>query len=195
MAIELADAVGSVAAGGDVADSDKIFGIEGTTLRTWLASAMATYIIAKIVDSAPSTLDTLNELAAALGDDPNFATTMTSALAGKQPLDSDLTAIAAIAANGLIARTGSGTAAARSIAAGSAKISVSNGDGASGNPTIDLGSVASTDMSDSAVLVRIVSPPASAGATGAAGQIAFDSSYFYVCTATNTWLRAPIATW
>ncbi len=42
--------------------------------------------VAALVDSAPSTLDTLNELAAALGDDPNFATTMTTALAGKLPL-------------------------------------------------------------------------------------------------------------
>jgi hypothetical protein len=39
--------------------------------------------IANLVDSAPGTLDTLNELAAALGDDANFATTMTNALAGK----------------------------------------------------------------------------------------------------------------
>lgn len=36
--------------------------------------------IAALVDSAPSTLDTLNELAAALGDDPNFAATMATAL-------------------------------------------------------------------------------------------------------------------
>jgi len=36
--------------------------------------------VALIVDSAPSTLDTLNELAAALGDDPNFATTLTTSL-------------------------------------------------------------------------------------------------------------------
>jgi len=41
---------------------------------------------AALVDSAPSTLDTLNELAAALGDDPNFATTVTSSVAGKLPL-------------------------------------------------------------------------------------------------------------
>lgn len=40
--------------------------------------------IANLVDSAPSTLDTLNELAAALGDDANFATTVTTALSGKQ---------------------------------------------------------------------------------------------------------------
>lgn len=39
--------------------------------------------IAALVDAAPGTLDTLNELAAALGDDANFASTMTTALAGK----------------------------------------------------------------------------------------------------------------
>lgn len=44
--------------------------------------------VAAIVDSAPGVLDTLNELAAALGDDPNFATTMTNALALKAPLAS-----------------------------------------------------------------------------------------------------------
>lgn len=44
--------------------------------------------IAALVASAPGTLDTLNELATALGDDPNFATTMTNALAAKAPLAS-----------------------------------------------------------------------------------------------------------
>lgn len=39
--------------------------------------------LAALVDTAPATLDTLNELAAALGDDPNFATTMTNELAKK----------------------------------------------------------------------------------------------------------------
>lgn len=42
--------------------------------------------LAALVDSAPGTLDTLNELAAALADDPDFATTMTNALAGKLSL-------------------------------------------------------------------------------------------------------------
>jgi hypothetical protein len=46
----------------------------------------ATNIIATITDSAPTTLDTLNELAAALGDDPNFATTVTNSIATKLPL-------------------------------------------------------------------------------------------------------------
>lgn len=48
--------------------------------------------IAALVASAPAGLDTLNELAAALGNDPNFVTTMTNALSGKQPQDAMLTA-------------------------------------------------------------------------------------------------------
>ncbi|WP_250880840.1 hypothetical protein [Escherichia coli] len=53
--------------------------------------------IAALVDSSPDALNTLNELAAALGNDPNFATTMTKALAGKQPKDATLTALAGLA--------------------------------------------------------------------------------------------------
>jgi hypothetical protein len=50
-----------------------------------------------LVGGAPGALDTLNELAAALGDDEDFAAAVTVALSNKQPLDSDLTAIAALA--------------------------------------------------------------------------------------------------
>ena len=39
-----------------------------------------------VVDAAPSTLNTLNELAAALGDDANFSTTVTTSIATKLPL-------------------------------------------------------------------------------------------------------------
>ena len=46
-------------------------------------SDITTQVQAAIVDSAPETLDTLNELAAALGDDPNFATTVTNQIASK----------------------------------------------------------------------------------------------------------------
>jgi hypothetical protein len=42
--------------------------------------------VANLVDSAPGTLDTLNELAAALGDDPDFATTITNSISTKLPL-------------------------------------------------------------------------------------------------------------
>jgi hypothetical protein len=51
---------------------------------------------AALINGAPGALDTLDELAAALGDDTNFAASVTSALAGKQPIDSDLTSIAAL---------------------------------------------------------------------------------------------------
>jgi phosphopantothenoylcysteine synthetase/decarboxylase len=42
---------------------------------------------AALVNTAPSTMDTLNELATALGDDPNFATTMTTALGNRVRFD------------------------------------------------------------------------------------------------------------
>lgn len=48
--------------------------------------------IANLVDTAPATLDTLNELAAALGDDANFSTTVTNSLASKAPLAQPLNA-------------------------------------------------------------------------------------------------------
>lgn len=57
--------------------------------------------------------------------------------AGYQPLDSDLTAIAALSSTGLVARTGAGTAAARTITGGSG-VTVTNGSGVSGNPTISF---------------------------------------------------------
>ncbi len=56
----------------------------------------------------------------------------------KQAADSDLTALAGLSSTGLIARTGSGTASVRTITAGSSKVDVSNGDGVSGNPTVEV---------------------------------------------------------
>ena len=71
---------------------------EGTTNLFYTDARVGTYlssngyqdsttIIASITDSAPTTLDTLNELAAALGDDPNFATTVTNNIATKAPIN------------------------------------------------------------------------------------------------------------
>uniref|UniRef100_UPI000CFDE610 shikimate transporter n=1 Tax=Escherichia coli TaxID=562 RepID=UPI000CFDE610 len=59
-------------------------------------AAFVRKLLAALVGSSPEALDTLNELAAALGNDPNFATTVTKALAGKQPLNDMLTAVSQI---------------------------------------------------------------------------------------------------
>ncbi len=57
-------------------------------------------IVAAITDSAPSTLDTLNELAAALGDDASFSTTVTNSIATKAPIaNPSLTGNTSIAGN------------------------------------------------------------------------------------------------
>jgi hypothetical protein len=42
---------------------------------------------------------------------------------------------------------------------------------------------------------EVVSAPGTASATGLAGQIAYDTSYIYICVAANTWKRASIASW
>ncbi|TJK23043.1 phage tail protein [Escherichia coli] len=89
--------------------------------------------IAAMVGSAPAALDTLNELAAALGNDPNFATTMLNALAGKQPLDNTLTNLSGKDVAGLLAYLGLGEAAKRDVGTGENQIpdmaSFASGDG------------------------------------------------------------------
>lgn len=68
----------------------------GTNTTQISTTAFVQAAISALIDASPGALDTLNELAAALGGDANFAATMTTALAGKQPLDADLTALAAL---------------------------------------------------------------------------------------------------
>jgi hypothetical protein len=60
-----------------------------TVLATKIyADNAATTAVAAAIDSAPSTLNTLNELAAAINDDASFASTVTTALGTKAPIDS-----------------------------------------------------------------------------------------------------------
>lgn len=91
--------------------------------------------IAELVGSSPETLNTLAELAEALGNDPNFATTITGELAQKQPISPLLTAIAAVtsAANKLLYFTGSNkveltdfTETARSLLAKGSTVDIIN---------------------------------------------------------------------
>jgi len=56
----------------------------------------------------------------------------------KQPIDGDLTALAALVTNGLIVRTATNTMATRTITGTASNISVVNGDGVAGNPVLDL---------------------------------------------------------
>lgn len=94
-----------------------------------------------ILDGVTSTAAELNILdgATLTVTELNYVDGVTSAiqtqLDAKQPLDADLTALAGLASAGMIARTGAGTVAARTLTAGTG-ISISNGDGVAGNPTI-----------------------------------------------------------
>lgn len=83
-----------------------------------------------VLDGIPPTLT-----ATELGYVDGVTSAIQTQLDGKQAADSDLTALAAIATTGMLARTGAGTAAARTLTAGTG-ISITNGDGAAGDPTI-----------------------------------------------------------
>ncbi|EEC5568616.1 shikimate transporter [Salmonella enterica subsp. enterica] len=79
------------------------------TTAAGIEIATAAFVAAKVaqlVGSAPEALDTLKELADALGNDPNFATTITNMIAGKQPLDDTLTALSGKSVDGLIEYVG-----------------------------------------------------------------------------------------
>jgi hypothetical protein len=62
----------------------------GTNTAQLATTGFVAAAIGALIDAAPGALDTLNELAASLGDDPNFASTVTNALAGKLAAESNL---------------------------------------------------------------------------------------------------------
>lgn len=80
---------------------------------------------------------------ASAGSDPvtlaqSQVTNLTTDLAARQPLDATLTALAAHNSNGLIAQTAADTFAARTITGTANQVTVTNGNGVSGNPTLSL---------------------------------------------------------
>lgn len=84
---------GTVDVSGEIAthnsDTTNVHGIADTSLlatKSYADNAAST-AAAAVVDSSPATLDTLNELAAALGDDPNYATTTATALGNRVRVD------------------------------------------------------------------------------------------------------------
>lgn len=74
----------------NTSDANKPVSTAQSTAISAAQTAAETYadgLIASLIDSSPLTLDTLNELAAALGDDPNFATTISTALGNRLRVD------------------------------------------------------------------------------------------------------------
>ncbi|MBN6578338.1 phage tail protein [Escherichia coli] len=138
--------------------------------------------IAAMVGSAPAALDTLNELAAALGNDPNFATTMLNALSGKQPLDNTLTNLSGKDVAGLLTYLGLGEAAKRNVGNGENQIpdmSFWTVTGGNGNFVIRQPNGLITQM----VTVSISGPVAMNGMTDNAYAIT-GSNKSYIATAT-----------
>ena len=81
-AAEILTAIKTVDGTGTGLDADLLDGQHGTYYTGYTDTA-----IANLVATAPATLDTLNELAAALGNDPNFATTVTTSIGTKAPIN------------------------------------------------------------------------------------------------------------
>ena len=107
-----------------------------------------------------------------------------------QAFDADLSALAALATNGMIARTGAGTAAVRTITAGSG-ISIADGDGVAANPTITATAVLqNVTAADIATISNAINT------TGkAAGKMIWDSTNNKIKVATgalaaSTWVDA-----
>lgn len=96
-----------------------------------------------------------------------------------QAFDGDLTAIASLSAAGMVVRTGTNTAAARTLTGTSGYITVTNGDGVSGNPTVTVGSnVAKLDADAAWSTTASIGLPTGNTAqrgTAAAGRIRFNN--------------------
>ena len=112
-------------------------------------------IVAAITDSAPGTLDTLNELAAALGDDANFSTTITNSIATK----ADTSSLSTVGTSGLFTDLTSRPT-----------IALSGSDLTYDGTTLDLSGLGATGPQGPAGSTGATGPAGSTGTTGAAGN-------------------------
>lgn len=114
----------------------------GTNTTQIATTAFVRTEISNLVDAAPGTLDTLNELAAALGDDPNFATTVTNSIATKantnQTMYIGTTAVAINRTSASLSLTGvsidgnAGTATSTTTLTSNGNLTTQNGNGTVG---------------------------------------------------------------
>ncbi len=89
-----------------------------------------------------------------------------------QPLDGDLTALAALATTGVMARTAANTYTMRTVTGTTGKVTVTNGDGVSGNPTITI-----ADALDLGGNTSVEIPNGAGGTTvDAAGEVCVDTT-------------------
>ena len=89
-----------------------------------------------------------------------------------------------------------GTSSATNVPTGSTSNYLNIGGVLTGN--ISTGALAISGSAASLAVPTVIMPlttPASSSAACTAGQVAVDANYIYVCTATNTWKRAPVSTW
>ncbi|EOG6951245.1 phage tail protein [Edwardsiella piscicida] len=127
------------------------------TAASGLEIANAAFVAAKIaslVGSAPGVLDTLQEIAAALNNNPNFANEMIRQLAGKQPLDSTLTDISGKDVAGILKYLQLGEAAKRDV--GTTSGTVAAGDDVRLSQQIGIGQTWKNVLSSRSVGVNYV---------------------------------------
>lgn len=118
-----------------------------------------------ILDGVTATTAEINKLAGTpagltsteLGYVDGVTSAIQTQLDARQPLDADLTALAALATTGMMARTAANTYTMRTITAG-AGVTVTNGDGVAGNPTIAVGGVAGPTATTSGTTVDFTIP-------------------------------------
>ncbi len=140
------------------------------TSRTEAASLSSTDILYAVIDPSGTPADRKITLA-----------NIEASLTGKQNADATLTALAAYNTNGLVTQTAADTFAGRTITGTTNHITVTNGDGVSGNPTIDIHSSLTSEVRQ-----FIIDGGGAAITTGVKGDIEFP----YACTITAVRLFA-----
>ncbi len=135
------------------------------------AATIASNVITDSMISATANIDASKLGTGAVSNTEfNYLDGVTSAiqtqLGNKQPLDGDLTAIAGLASTGLIARTAADTMATRTVTGTASRVVVTDGDGVSGNPTLDIGTDVVTLAGSQTLTNKTLTSPAISTPTG-----------------------------